>query len=400
MEDLFELSLQVSKVFTPTAPVDEKSLFAGRRNQLRKVIDAVNQKGQHAVIHGERGVGKTSLANVLSSFLPPIGVRPIVTPRVNCDSSDTFASVFEKAFQEVALLRQSHGIGFTATNQVQQFDARELTGGVYTPDSVRRALAVLSAYLVPVIVLDEFDRLQDDVKHSIADSIKSLSDHGVDATIVVVGVADSVVELIREHASVERAMVQVHMPRMSETEIAEIIRTGSTRLNLTASESAISAIQLLAQGLPHYAHLIGLHATRNVVESGGSEIGMSAVKDAIDEAVTNSQHSIQHLYHLATMSPRKDNLFADVLLACAMAKTDQMGYFAAQDVREPMQSITGKNYDIPSFSQHLNEFTEEKRGPILKKIGTPRRYRFRFLNPLMQPYVVMQGVRNEKLVIQ
>ncbi|MCE4544572.1 MULTISPECIES: hypothetical protein [unclassified Caballeronia] len=82
------------------------------------------------------------------------------------------------------------------------------------------------------------------------------------------------------------------------------------------------------------------------------------------------------------MSPRKDNLFADVLLACAMAPADQMGYFAAQDIRAHIQLITGKDYQIPSFSKHLKEFCEEKRGPILKKIGTARRFRFRFINPL------------------
>jgi hypothetical protein len=52
---------------------------------------------------------------------------------------------------------------------------------------------------------------------------------------------------------------------------------------------------------------------------------------------------------------------------------------------------------IPSFARHLNEFTEDKRGPILKKIGTPRR--FRFINPLMQPYVIMQGCQQGKIKV-
>jgi len=97
------------------------------------------------------------------------------------------------------------------------------------------------------------------------------------------------------------------------------------------------------------------------------------------------------------MSPKKDNLFSDVLLSCAMAEPDELGYFAAADVREPMRTVTGKDYQIPSFSQHLKEFTEEKRGPILQKIGTPRRYRFRFINPLMQPYIIMKGVAGGKI---
>lgn len=395
--DRFEASLNVSRIFTPTAPVDEKSLFAGRRDQLKKVIDAVNQKGQHAVVYGERGVGKTSLANVLASFLPAQGARAIITPRINCDSSDTFCSVFGKAIQEVLLISSQQGLSIEDDALPGFLPSSGVLSGDMSPDSVRRTLSLISKKFVPVIVLDEFDRLNESTKQAVADTIKSLSDHSVDATIVVVGVADTVVDLIREHASVERALVQVPMPRMSASEVGEIIRTGCGRLDLTVGAKSLSAIEVLAQGLPHYAHLIGLYAARNAVEAGSKELSFEAVRTAIDEAVSNSQHSIQNLFHIATMSPRKDNLFADVLFACALAKVDEMGYFAAQDVREPIRGITGRDYDIPSFSQHLNEFTEEKRGPILKKIGTPRRFRFRFLNPLMQPFVVMQGVKRGRL---
>ena len=57
-----------------------------------------------------------------------------------------------------------------------------------------------------------------------------------------------------------------------------------------------------------------------------------------------------------------------------------------------MSRLMGRPYDIPSFSRHLFEFTEAARGPILNRIGGPRRYRYRFVNPLMKPYVVMRGL--------
>lgn len=392
-----ERSLEVGRVFTPTAPIDERALFAGRHAQLRQVIDAVNQKGQHAIIFGERGVGKTSLSNVLSAFLPTIGGRVAITPRINCDSSDTYESVFNKAFGEIQLVQQTRGIGFNSTSGSKVFDGREYLQGAISPDNVRRALTVLAQSFVPIIILDEFDRLGDDVKHAVADTVKSLSDHGVDATIVMVGVADTVGELIKEHASVERAMVQIPMPRMPQSEAYEIIEKGMERLGMSISPAAKGAIQLLSQGLPHHTHLLCLYAARQAIEAESSEVTNDHVNVAIEQALANSQQSIQSAYHVATMSPRKDNLFADVLLACALAEVDQMGYFAAQDIRVPIRQITNKNYEIPSFSQHLNEFSEEKRGPILKKIGTPRRYRFRFINPLLQPYVVLQGCKQGKL---
>ena len=398
-QDKFQRSIEVGKVFTPTSPVDEAALFAGRKEQLRRVIDAINQKGQHSIVFGERGVGKTSLSNVLQQFIGNVGAASIITPRVNCDSTDTFESIFRKVFNEIDLVSTKKGIGFTATSTGSRINVNELVAEI-TPDNVRRALTQIEAIYRPVIILDEFDRLSDDAKHAIADTIKSLSDHAVGATIVVVGVADSVMDLIREHASVERALVQVHMPRMSRDEIIEILLKGGGRLGLTFDTAAANIIAGMAQGLPHYAHLLALHAARNAIERDSSTVEREDLTVAIDEAIEGSQHSIRHLYHGATMSPRKDNLFTDVLTACAMAGTDDLGYFAAQDVRTPMQQITGKPYDINSYSQHLNEFTEEKRGPILKKIGTPRRYRFRFVNPLMQPFVLMQAVRAKKIDVE
>ena len=59
------LDFEAGKVFTPAVPVSERELFSGRIDQLRRVFDAINQHGQHAIIFGERGVGKTSLANII-----------------------------------------------------------------------------------------------------------------------------------------------------------------------------------------------------------------------------------------------------------------------------------------------------------------------------------------------
>ena len=62
-----------------------------------------------------------------------------------------------------------------------------------------------------------------------------------------------------------------------------------------------------------------------------------------------------------------------------------------------MQAITGKPYDIPTFAQHLNEFSDAKRGNILKKIGASRRFRYRFTSPLMPPFVIMRGFADGKV---
>jgi len=41
---------------------DDRRLFRGRRSQLVRPLGVTGAPGQHAIIFGERGVGKTSLS--------------------------------------------------------------------------------------------------------------------------------------------------------------------------------------------------------------------------------------------------------------------------------------------------------------------------------------------------
>ena len=391
-ERSLELAIAAGKVFSPSAPIDERSLFAGRRQQMIQAIDAVNQKGQHAIIFGDRGVGKTSLANVLNVFLPIS--ENVSAIRVNCDTGDTFDSVWRKVFSEAQANENVVVGGFHAASQPARLDAAE---DFVTPEIVRRQLTLMAQRAIPIIIIDEFDRISDSYRAIFADTIKTLSDHAVPATVILVGVADSVDQLIAEHESIQRALVQVKMPRMLKEEIKEVVNNGLSTLGMAIESDALDRVVVLSQGIPHYAHLLGLHAARAALARLTLTVDRSVLDDATHRAIQGAQQSIRSALHRATISPRKDNLFFEVLLSCALAKSDEMGTFAAQDVRIPMQCITGKPYDIPSFAQHLNEFSEGKRGNILKKIGASRRFRYRFSNPLMQPFVIMSGFSEGKL---
>jgi len=62
-----------------------------------------------------------------------------------------------------------------------------------------------------------------------------------------------------------------------------------------------------------------------------------------------------------------------------------------------MSAIMKKNYDIPSFARHLASFTHVERGSVLKKSGVKRRFRYRFTDPLMQPFVIMKGLADKTI---
>lgn len=396
-----ERDLRLGEVFTPAAPIDRLRLFAGRDQQRRAVLDAIFQRGRHAVLFGERGVGKTSLASVLREFLETAG-QSVIAPRVNCDDGDDYSAIWRKAFDDLQFTEQRRTVGFTGGLRAVVHSANDLLGKrePITPHDVRLLLERLGAQALLVVIVDEFDRVADRLGTQFADTIKMLSDQSVSATLVLVGVGDSVSALIAKHESIERALAQVQMPRMSTPELRQIIDAGLTEVGMTAEAAARDRIVHLSQGLPHYTHLLALSAARHANEGASDVVRVEDVATGLRDAVANAQETITTTHHRAVMSARTDSLYRQVALACALTQTDELGYFTAGAVRRPMDVIMGRPYAIPAFAKHMNEFCGDERGAILEKIGKRRNYRYRFRNPLLPPYIVMSGVEQGLITVE
>lgn len=386
-----QLKWQAGQVFTPGSPINERDLFAGRLDQVQKILDAASQTGYHAVLYGERGVGKTSLSNVLSSFLTDAGGSALY-PRVNCDASDTFTSIWKKAFKDITLTNTRKLAGFSDRSDIETRSFVEGLPAELAPDDIRRLLAQLASACRIVVTFDEFDRIADrKITLLMADTVKNLSDYAIPVTILIIGVADSVDALIDEHQSIERSLVQIPMPRMSAEEIMNIVNNGLRRLHLDIKGDALGEIAEMSQGLPYITHLLSLHTARNAIDRGVSTIEEADLRKGIELSLDQWQQSIKSAYYDATRSQQPGAIYREVLLACAMAEIDDLGYFSASNVRVPLRVITERDYDIPNFARHLKELSESGRGQILQRTGEKRRIRYRFTSPIMCPYIVMRG---------
>jgi len=388
-----ERAFQLGRIFKPATPINRVDLFAGRQSQTQDVLDAINQNGQHVVLYGERGVGKTSLANVLFPKLRCPG-HEVMTPQINCTSQDTFSAIWKRVFEEIQFKEDTtehldipEAVVNLLADYTQQY-ADELS-----PDIIRRVLLELGSRVLLVVIIDEFDTVEsDEVRQTMADTLKFLSDRNVPATVVLIGVADDVEGLIADHQSTERCIVQVPMPRMSRREIEDVVTTCLTIAKMGIDTLALRDISRISKGLPHYAHLLGLHAGRAAVEQGSITVTQDHVSRGIRTAIGKAQASIQQHYRRAISSARKDAQYREVLLACAMARTDEFGYFSPVNVREPLSRIRKEECKIEAFARHLHAFSGTDRGPVLRKEEYGKRARFRFANPLIQPYVLLKGV--------
>ena len=288
----------------------------------------------------------------------------VLTARTTCDSGDDFSSVWRKALGEIALHSESRGIGFAATTTDVATPASAVFGeAVVTPHAVARGLEALARTRPLAIFLDEFDRLSNPEDRALfTDTIKQLSDDAAPATLVLVGVADTIDELLREHRSIERALVQVRMPRMARDELAEVARGGIEAAQMTIEAPAVDRVTALSQGLPHFTHLLTQLAAQAALAERHADVGTPEVEFAVERAVQRAQQSVTEAYLRAEVA-------GPALLAAALAEDDEFGYFAGVEGLEQLAELG------------VLERRDSAEGP-----------RYRFTNPLLPPYVVMRSV--------
>lgn len=378
--DWHALRRDTANLFKPKTPVDDDKLFAGRIKQIDDILDAVYAEGGHAIIFGERGVGKTSLSRIVGNRVAPVLPQLRVTP-ISCGVTDDFYGIWGNA------------LGSTRAKSGVELGAAFRKAG--TPYAVYEALKELPANEYHIFIFDEFDRLSNASDLSLmADMMKHFSNNPLMITIIVVGVGETLTDLFGSHESIARCCSQIKMPRMSEEELDEILDDRLEQVEFTIEPDVRAKVRKLSQGLPGYVHLLGQLMLRSAIDRRSDHIEETDFKTALDQTLEKADQTARQDYLRAVKSPRNDNKYKEVLLACALAKSDEMGHFYAGDVREPYSQVRGKPMEITNFATNLKNLCSGERGPALIKSGERKRYQYRFANPLVQPLTIMQGVKD------
>jgi Cdc6-like AAA superfamily ATPase len=183
------LRSEILETFTPGPPINEVAQFVGRKEIIQRLQDITTERARHAIIFGERGVGKTSLANIFHKELNT-ATKAVIEISINADTGDSFDSLWRKIFRRIKWDGDEETLDMQFPYEIE-------------PDHVYLQLSRFGQNEIPIIVIDEYDRLKDEnCRILMTDVIKSLTRASNNPTIILVGVADNIMSLVRDHASI------------------------------------------------------------------------------------------------------------------------------------------------------------------------------------------------------
>ncbi len=324
------------KAFTPTHPLRSARRLAGRRTQLARVLRAVLDESAHVVMYAERGRGKTSLINLVSEALRALA---FMVGSYSCAAEDDYDAILRGLLR--SLPRSLLAV------PVQQGEERLLGCEAALPDGRLQPHDVLGLAgrftgRRMVLVVDEFDRIGDVATRTrLADTIKLLSDRAAPILFIIVGVSDNVEELLGRHPSIQRNVVSVPLPLLTDVEIEALLERGAQEAGLVFPPAARYAIAGLARGVPYVAQLLALHAGYSMLRRGSQEIARADLDEALEIAVAEADPRVSRLYETLTEGGRDASMRA-FLRALANGTQDAFGRFVVEPAGPGLLAVAGR----------------------------------------------------------
>lgn len=388
------------QVFTPFAPIELPDFFVGRSNVIRRIAGELEAPGRQVAIFGERGVGKTSLAYLLSFFTT---FKPERSYVVRCGRDSDFETIFFEFLEwhGSSLALDSVENGGTANagleaGPVRAGGSRRRQRTYRAPTQAHKITArrIIDTFgeVESLLIIDEFDRIEDSETHRrVAELVKAFSDSRSRSKLVIVGVADSVRELIGEHSSLSRSLAQIKLDRMSREELSDIIQRGEDRTGIEFRSAVTHRIVSLADGFPQFVHLIALYSSLSALEplledpeSSPRTVGEEEYSAGVEEAIQNSEYTLAEAYDNAVITTRRQSDIYELILQ-AIAMGDKP-VAQVQEIARHASTLASRSVKPAQLSTALGRLTEPPKGSVLTKV---RDGYYKYSNPLLRAYVRM-----------
>lgn len=394
-------------ILHPSGSITQPDQLKGRAKPLNDILDCFETPGSQAFIWGARGVGKTSLGHTACEKHNELVTR---TAAIACEKNTTTSQMFTDIVRSVmknnqmSLKDSKFNIGFEALGIKLATNGEGIKENfiINTPNEATALLNVvfsISNYpeLIPVVVIDEFDRLQNPQTLAMLSSIlKQISVDELRVKFVFCGVATDLNELIGSHESVERYVYGIELNPLSHDAIWEIVEDVELAFGIQFSKGQTIRISQIASGYPHFAHLILKNVLLKCFETGftGGKIDPKLYKSGIHASAEQAATRLKTAYDKATK--RHTDRYVEVLWAVANDKHLERQF---KDIISDYNKIMIQRPDRNGYDTIKNNGADLRNAlNALVKNGVLHRNRsgwYQFVNPMLRSYVRMVAENNE-----
>lgn len=325
-EDEFQRILYTH--LSPSEPISSVQLLKGRTKTLQQIRQALLSPGRHIFIFGDRGVGKTSLAQTAAILYQSSDAEPII---LSC--SAPFYQIIQDLISRCNTPTGTIGAASARKTKVKlgvpflsgEREYEHVAGQALELKSVNQSVLELRPVLerhsrTPVVIFDEFDLVSDEVdKRLFADFVKQVSDQRLPVKLIFTGIGRSIADLLTVHNSTVRYLENIKLERLDYGARMEIITACAEALGIEVGRDTTIRIGQVSDGFPHYVHLIGEKMFWILFNK--AEVVERALADDYVQAITNAAESIQAFlqesYNRATRKYTND--YEEILWAVADA---------------------------------------------------------------------------------
>jgi hypothetical protein len=310
--------ISLRNAFTPSKPITDQRVFAGRTSTLTSLIRAIEDQQLHIVVHGERGIGKTSVLNILAEAAMAARYLQVY---ISSGERSSFEEVIRAVGARIPLLYVT-GYGPTHAETEKGGALSDLMpAGEITTRMAADLLAMVSGTRV-LLFLDEFERCESvEFRTQIAELMKDLSDRSARVQIVIAGIASDLTELMEAIPSIQRSVFALELPRMTPDEVRQLVDKGEKAGGVTFEETARDLIVNLAAGFPYLASLLSHHSALTALDAGRTSVQRddvaAAAQTALDEL--RSRLSRRSQWHIEETVKKGGLSVLGAIAACAQS---------------------------------------------------------------------------------
>lgn len=391
----------VYRVFIPSTPVIDKKQCYGRYKEITLITEALQEPGKHLLLFGGRGYGKTSIANIVSHNLSNKGFFII---KINCHRSlNTYTEIWGDIFKVTLSAINDDHLKFSKKLKDYFSESKEIVNqkNIQIIDVISFFKKVDFPFL---IILDEADLIIQNSTNigKFADTIKAFSDQLPSIKLLIVGIAKNSSELIGEHASLERCLVEVNIDRMNEKDLIDILDGGLFKIDMKADEEVKKNLVLFAHGFPYFIHLLSLYAVEDAIRLNYKLLVEKNFQNAVIRALNNMQENLRKMFkRILGRSPEKYEQILNAAMRLEEKSIEEQYYLSRQDPKYQInyekigftsQELSSYLYkkntslDDKKITQILNLFCNAKKGVFVKN-QTWNEKRHSFANPLFRAYL-------------